>query len=113
MSKRSTVVRNDRQKEIIIFFLYLGAAIIMFLGAFFSAFSTLNSIYIKVLNASIPGIVFGLLVVYLGLRYYFMISEFKLQFYQSNAKFSWSNFKREKKKRKISEPKKIKLIAGR
>lgn len=104
---------SDRKKKIIISLLYLGALMIIFLGAFFGAFSVLNNIKLQVLNASVPGIVFGILVVYLGIRYFFMVSNFKTDFYKASAKFSWSNFKKEKRKGKISGSKKIKLIAGR
>lgn len=111
MSNQSIAIKNERQKKTIIFFLYLGAVAIMFLGAFFGAYSTLNNIKLQVLKASIPGIVFGLLTVYLGLRYFFMVSDFKTEFFKNTAQFSWSNFKKEK--RKISGHKKIKLITGR
>lgn len=101
MNNRSIGIKNDGQKKIIIGLLYLGTLIIIFLGAFFAAFSVLNHISLKVLNASVPGIVFGVLVVYLGLRYFLMVSEFKQTFYSSTANFSWSNFKREKGKRRL------------
>lgn len=106
MVNQGIEMKLERQKKAIIFFLYLGTIIIMFLGAFFSAFCVLNDIKITVLRASVPGFVFGLLVLYLGLRYFFMVSEFKTDFFQSSANFSWSNFRREKKKRKISVLKK-------
>ncbi len=106
MSCQRVVISKERKKKkIILLFLYLGTTIIMFLGAYFSAFSVLNHINIRVLEASVPGIVFGLLVLYLGLRYFFMVSDFKTDFYQSNARFSWSNFKKEKKDRKIHKSK--------
>lgn len=111
MSNQRSAV--GKQKKTIILLLYLGTLIIMFLGAFFGAYSYLNDIKIQVLSAKVPGLIFGLLVVYLGLRYFFMVDEFKANFYESSAKFSWSNFRSEKKKRKISETTKIKLITGR
>lgn len=86
------------QKKVIIYFLYLGSLIIIFLGAFFGTFSAVNDINLKVLNSSIPGLVFGLVIIYLGLRYFFMVSKFKPDLLQGSAKFSWSNFKREKRK---------------
>jgi hypothetical protein len=106
MISQGVSMKIDKQKKAIIFFLYLGTTVIMFLGAFYGTYSFLNDIKIKVLNSSVPGIVFGLLAMYLGLRYFFMVSKFKLDFFDSDSKFSWSNFKREKKKRKISGSKK-------
>lgn len=113
MKNQHKGIRSEKQKKIIIASLYLGTLIIMFLGAFFGAFSVLKNIKLQVLNASVPGVVFGLLVTYLGIRYFFMVSDFKTGFLGSTVKFSWSNFKKEKRNRKISETKKIKLIAGR
>ena len=100
MNSQSIVINSNKQKKIIIALLYLGTLAIVFLGAFFSAYSVLFNINMKVLNANVPGIVFGLLVAYLGLRYYFQVDNFKTEFYKSNTKFSWSNFKKSKKHKK-------------
>ncbi len=113
MKKLRSNADGDRQKRGIIFSLYLGTLVIMFLGAFFGAYSAFNHIELQVLNAKVPGVVFGIMVVYLGARYYFMVSDFKTEFYKSREKFSWSNFKKTKNKKKISGTKKIKLITGR
>jgi len=91
--------KQHSPKEIIVFLLYLGSLIILFLGIYFCAFSVLNNIQLKVLSTSIPGMVFGLLIAYLGTRYYFMVSNFKKGFYESNSKFSWSNFKKTRRGR--------------
>jgi hypothetical protein len=101
MKHQNIAVGQNRQKKVIINILYLGAMFIVFLGFFFSAFSVLNDIKLQVLNASVPGIIFGMLVAYLGIRYYFIVSDFKTEFYQSTEKFSWSNFKKVKSKKKL------------
>lgn len=106
MENQKNGVKIEKQKKIIVYFLYLGALIIIFTGAFFGTFSALNNINLKVLNSSVPGIVFGLVVIYLGLRYFFMVSKFKTEFYQSTSKFSWSNFKRQKRKERLMLQKK-------
>jgi len=98
MNNQSIGIGANMQKKIIVNLLYLGTLIIIFLGAFFGAYSVLFDIKIKVLNADVPGIVFGLLVAYLGLRYYLQVDKFKTEFYKNNSKFSWSNFKKSKKK---------------
>ena len=98
MNNQSIGFGVNKQKKIIVSLLYLGTMIIIFLGAFFGAYSVLFDIKIKVLNADVPGIVFGLLVAYLGLRYYLQVDKFKTDFYKNNSKFSWSNFKKSKKK---------------
>lgn len=99
MNDNNSKGAHHKQKTIIITLLYLGSLIILFLGIFFGAFSVLNNIQLKVLSASIHGIVFGLLVAYLGIRYFFMVSDFKKVLYNSNHSFSWSNFKKDKSKR--------------
>lgn len=98
MSNQINGRANDRKKTIIVYFLYLGASFIIFLGFFFSAYSVRNNISIQVLNSSVPGIVFRLLVAYLGIRYYLMVNDFKIKLYKSTEEFSWSNFKKEKRK---------------
>lgn len=101
MSNKNMEIKPDTQKKVIIYSLYLGTLIIIFLGIFFSAYSVLNDIKLQVLTAQIPGIVFGMLVAYLGARYYFMVNDFKTEFYKNKEKFSWSNFKKEKSKRRL------------
>jgi YHS domain-containing protein len=83
---------------------------IIFSGIFFGAYSVINDISLPVFKTSVPGIVFGMLVAYMGIRYYFMVSDFKIEFLKNDAKFSWSNFKKEKKKVRVT---KNKLIIGR
>lgn len=103
MKQQEKVITNDKRKVVIIYSLYVATIIIMFLGLFFGAYSVLNNISIPVLRSKIPGVVFGLLVTYLGMRYYLSVTKFKTDFYQSTSEFSWSNFKREKKKVNFSK----------
>lgn len=96
-------MKNDKQKALILLLLYLGSIAIMFLGLFFSIFSFVNHISFKILSSSVPGVVFGVLVLYLGIRYYLSVEKFKGEFLKSTSKFSWSNFKRKKNKVYIKE----------
>lgn len=98
IKQHENVLTINKKKVVIINSLYAVTIIIMFLGLFFSAFSVLNSVSIPVLGTNIPGVVFGLLVLYLGVKYYLSVSKFKTEFYRSTSEFSWSNLKREKKK---------------
>jgi len=43
-----------------------------------------------------PGVVFGMVILFLGIRYFLSLSKLKDEVYKSSG-FSWSNFKREKK----------------
>ena len=87
-----------KQKAISITLLLISALIIIFLGMFFSAFSFINNISFRVLNSQIPGVIFGLLVMYLGIRYYLSVNKLKDEVYKSTSEFSWNNFKKVKKK---------------
>lgn len=100
MEEKMSEVRGNRKKQIILLFLYFGAIVIMFLGAFFSAFSLINKISFQVLSAKVPGIVFGVLVFYMGLKYFLMVSDFKIELMKNDTVFSWNNFK---KKNKINQ----------
>jgi hypothetical protein len=99
MKSQNTVTVTNRHKVIIVNLLYAATMIIIFLGIFFSIFSLINHISIKVLSSSIPGAVFGILVLYLGIRYYFSVAKLKEELLKTSSKFSWSNFKGEKFKK--------------
>ena len=96
MKSQSTVTFTDKHKIIIVNVLYTATMIIIFLGIFFSIFSFVNHINIKVLNSSIPGAVFGFLVLYLGIKYYLSVTKLKEELLKASSKFAWSNFKRKK-----------------
>lgn len=98
MKKQVSSTTILRQKTVSITALLMVSLLIMFLGIFFSAFCFFNNISFRVINANIHGSVFGLLVLYLGLRYYFSVDKLKEDVFKNNTRFSWSNFKKEKKK---------------
>jgi hypothetical protein len=96
MEKQKAVTTAEKPKVIIITALYTTTIIIMFLGIYFSIFSLVNNISFKVLNASVPGIIFGMLVFYLGLRYFFAVGKLRTEVYKNTSRFSWRNFKKQK-----------------
>ena len=96
MKTKSTVTVINKHKVIIINLLYVATLIIIFLGIFFSLFSLVNHINFKVLNSSIPGVVFGFLVIYLGIRYYLSVTKLKDELFKISSNFSWRNFKGKK-----------------
>lgn len=99
MKRQSTVKVIDKRKIIIVNFLYATTMIIIFLGMFFSIFSLVNHINFKILNSSVPGTIFGFLVLYLGIRYYFSVTKLKEELIKTSSKFAWKNFKGEKLKK--------------
>lgn len=86
------------QKSLTLAVLFGSALFIIFLGMFFCAFSFFNNISFQVLNSQIPGVILGLLVMYLGLRYYFSVERLKEEVYKSTSEFCWNHFMKEKKK---------------
>lgn len=96
MMFKDQALTNDRRKIIIINSLSVATIIIMFSGLFFGAFSVMNDITFRILSSDIHGVIFGLLVFYLGIRYYFLVQKLKVEIYKSTSQFSWKNFKKEK-----------------
>lgn len=101
MEKTKYILKEGLGKKLIILGLYITSMAIIFSGVFFSAYSVINHIFFRVLNANVSGMVFGLTVFYLGVRYFINVSTLKEDMSSPDAKFSWSNFKK-KKSNKIS-----------
>ena len=86
----------DKQKRTILFGLYFFAGAIALSGAFFCVYSFLNGASFQVFNVKTPGVVFGLIVVYFGVRSILSVHTLRAQLYRDDSKFSWGNFKRPK-----------------
>lgn len=72
--------------------------ILILISAFlFSIYSLYFNVSVKVIKTNVPGVIFGILVFYLGIRYLMMFSKLKKQLNESDVKFSWSNFRKVKK----------------
>ena len=91
----------DRKKVVIIGILFMTSAAIVLLGLAFCVFSTINRWEFMVLKAKVPGVVFGVVIAFLGMRYFLAVQKLKTEVYKSDTRFSWSNFKK-----KSPEPKK-------
>ncbi len=85
-----------RGKAAIIVILYVLSVLIMLLGAGFCAYSAINGVQMQVMTSTIPGFVFGMVILFLGIRYFMSLSRLRGEVMQS-AGFSWSNFHKEKK----------------
>ncbi|SEW01317.1 hypothetical protein [[Clostridium] fimetarium] len=100
MKSQVEVSTNFKQKAVVINLLYATTIIIILLGVSFIVYSMVNNVSFKVINSSVHGAVFGLVVAYLGARYFLSVTKLKTELYKSTSQFSWSNFKKEKKKKK-------------
>ncbi len=98
MKKQNTIYVPAKSKIITINVLFITSMLIIFLGLFFSIFSLINEIHFNILGSSVSGLVLGLLVLYLGIKYYFSVTKLKEELFKSSSKFSWDNFKRKNKK---------------
>jgi polyferredoxin len=84
----------ERSKTLSILFLTVLSIAIITMGLVFSVYSVLYSISFTVLNNSVHGVVFGLMVIYLGLKYFFSVKKLKIEVYKPTSRFSFNNFKK-------------------
>ena len=92
-----TSVNYINIKKVIIFGLFLLSAAICLSGIIFGVYSWIYNLSFKVINTNVSGIIFGLVVAYLGLRYFMSVFKLKNELFKSTSVFSWSNFKKTKK----------------
>ena len=85
---------DDKRKVAIIYGLYATAVAITASGAFFCVYSYLKDITFKVINTNVSGMIFGVVVAYLGVRYFLSVQKLKAELYEPDAQFSWSNFRK-------------------
>jgi hypothetical protein len=76
-----------------ILILYILSILIILLGAGFSVYSVINNVQLKVMSSTMPGMVFGMVILFLGIRYTMSLSKLKEEVYKSTG-FSWSNFRK-------------------
>ena len=76
--------------------LYALSISIMLLGAGYFVYSAINNVQMQVMSSTIPGFVFGMVVLFLGFRYFMSLSKLRAEVMKSSG-FSWSNFRRAKK----------------
>ena len=86
----------DSTKIAFITILFITAIAIILLGAAFSVYSIVNNISFTVMSSQIHGMVFGAVIVFLGVRYLLSVQRLKAEVYKGTSRFSWSNFKTEK-----------------
>lgn len=98
MKNQAHAISHEKKKVVSIMILIIISIIIVISGTFFIIFSLVNNIYFTVLNSRIHGAFFGLVVIFLGVRYFLSVQKLKVEVYKNTSKFSWSNFKKKKSK---------------
>ncbi len=99
MQSKNNTLPVDTKKKVLISILFVVAAAICLSGVFFSVYSYVNKISFPVLNTQVPGIIFGICVLYLGIRYFLSLMNLRKEVFKPTSRFSWDNFKKEKSKK--------------
>jgi hypothetical protein len=73
--------------------LYALAVCIIVSGLVFSVYSFSSNVSFMVLRSEIPGTIFGLVFIFLGIRYFRSLQKFSKKINDSNLKFSWENIR--------------------
>ena len=94
MKNQEIKVRQDRSKTVPITSLLVTAVLIAIGGASFMVYSVLNNVTFPVMGSNIHGAVWGLIILFLGIRYIFSVQKLKADVYKGTSQFSFSNFKR-------------------
>lgn len=84
----------ERKKVVAIGLLFAVSGAIVLTGLAFTAYSTMNQVAFMVLNAKVPGMVFGVVVAFLGMRYFLSVMKLKREVFKSDSRFSWGNFRK-------------------
>lgn len=87
-------VTQDVHKIMIIRALFVLAVAITLSGVAFTVYSAFAQQTFRVLNAPLPGFLFGMIVIYFGVRSFLSVRKLREEVYKKNAHFSWSNFKK-------------------
>jgi hypothetical protein len=96
MQSKTSALPVEPKKKIVIAVLFVFASMICVSGAVFSVYSGLNNISFQVMNTQISGIVFGAVILFLGVRYIMSLIKLKNEVYKPTSRFSWDNFKKTK-----------------
>jgi hypothetical protein len=83
-----------KNKKIILAVLFATSVFITAAGLLISVVSIINNISFTVFQSQIPGAIFGLVIVFLGARYFYSVLKLKPELLKEENKFSWDNFKK-------------------
>lgn len=93
MKNQMTKPTIEASKVASIAALSAGSLFIIGSGAALCVYSLINNIYFSVLSSQIHGAVFGVVIIFLGVRYFLSVLKLKAEVYKTTSRFSWSNFK--------------------
>jgi hypothetical protein len=93
MTKGSPVIMS-KEKNVSVIVLTVFAVTILASGAAFAIYSLLTDLTFSVFGTQMPGLVFGLIIAYLGLRYCQSVRSLRQELAKSKESFSWKNFRK-------------------
>ena len=96
MKAEGKTTKIETKKILAINALMIASLAIMLIGIALIVYSFLYGMSFPVLSSNVHGSIFGLVIVFLGVRYLMGVIKLKSEVYKSTAHFSWSNFKRAK-----------------
>lgn len=97
MKEQVTPPKVEQKKVVLIGLLFGTSVVIILLGAVIGIMSYLNNIKMTVLTIPVPCAFLGLVIMFLGVRYFLSVQKLKQEVYRSDAIFSWNNFKKSSK----------------
>ena len=93
MDSRIKTKQTDAVKVAAITALFAISILIMLIGVAFAVYSYLYDVYFSVMSNQIHGAVFGIVILFLGARYFLSVQKLKSEVYKSISRFSWGNFR--------------------
>lgn len=90
-------VHVETNKKGAIIMLYLVSGAFALFGVAFCFYSIANDVSFTVLNAQIPGFIFGVVVTFLGVRYLLSVGKLRDEVHRPSSTFSWGNFRKGKR----------------
>jgi hypothetical protein len=91
--KLRTNANVQKNKVVAVWALFTTAVLITLMGAFYFVYSILNGVTFTVMQAEIPGAVFGAVIAFLGVRYILSVRKLREKLFATQNRFSWRNFK--------------------
>ena len=90
--------QTSRGKVVAVGLLFVTSAAITLLGLAFCAMSAWYHWEYLVFQTKVPGVAFGVVIAFLGMRYTLAVYKLKREVYKSDVRFSWSNFRKKQAK---------------
>lgn len=97
MKEQAAKKTVEKKKVVAIIVLFVVSAAITLLGLSFLVYSAVNRVEFQVMNTKIPGAVFGLVIAFLGVRYFLAVLKLKVEVYKSTSRFSLGNFSKKQR----------------